>query len=73
MLNYRKAVWPCNWEDVKEKILENNKDFLFNNCMPSRNDVIHPIMEPLFKVQLSSWYIHKADGNAFLETTTNSG
>lgn len=41
--------------------------------MPSRNDIIHPNMEPLFKVQLSSWYIHKADGNAFLETTTNSG
>lgn len=73
MLNYRKAVWPCNWEDVKEKNLENKKDFLFNNCMPSRNDIIHPIMEPLFKDQLSSWYIHKADGNTFLETTTNSG
>lgn len=53
--------------------MENKKIFLFNNLMPSRNDIIHPNMKPLFKVQLSSWHLHKADGNTFPETTTNSG
>lgn len=34
MLNYRKAVWPCNWENVKEKILENKKIFyLITVCL----------------------------------------